>query len=117
MANVSIEGQLQRFLHVTSERATILASNMANVDTPGYRTKDLDFSHELSRAMAQPGGGIDSPRLQQVDGLLERPDGNNVDIDRESLALAETQLQYQAGTQLLKSRFHELLQAINGGGS
>lgn len=117
MGNVSVEGQLQSFLHLTSQRATAIASNIANVDTPGYRTRDLDFSTEMSRALAHPECTPEHPRLEQVQGLLERPDGNNVDIDRESLALAETQLQYQAGTQLLKSRFHELLQAINGGGS
>ena len=50
-----------------------------------------------------------------VKGLLERPDGNNVNLDRESLLLAQTQLQYQMGIQLVKSQFHQLLSAINGG--
>jgi flagellar basal-body rod protein FlgB len=105
--------QLENYLAVTDQRATVIASNMANVDTPGYRTKDIDFQHELSRAMSAPDGN--SPRLavKDVSGLLERPDGNNVDVDRESLNFSETQLQYQMGTQLVKDRFHELLVAIN----
>jgi flagellar basal-body rod protein FlgB len=52
--------------------------------------------------------------MHDVQGLLERPDGNNVDIDRESLQLSEAQLQYQIGTQVMKDRFHQLLSAING---
>jgi flagellar basal-body rod protein FlgB len=92
---------------------------MANVDTPGYRTKDLNFQHEMARATAlTAAGGSDAvlmPVVQQVQGLLERPDGNNVSLDREGLLLAQTQLQYQVGVQLVKSHFHELLTAISGG--
>ena len=120
MANISATAQLEGLLQVARERATVIASNMANVDTPGYHTKDLDFSQELSRATAaaeQPGTFAGTPQTTEVKGLLERPDGNNVDVDRESMLLAQTQLQYQAGTQLLKQQFHNLLLAINGSGS
>jgi flagellar basal-body rod protein FlgB len=50
-----------------------------------------------------------------VEGLPERPDGNNVNVDRESMLLAQTQLQYQMGVQLIKSEFHRLLTAIKDG--
>jgi flagellar basal-body rod protein FlgB len=52
------------------------------------------------------------PASMEVDGLPERPDGNNVNIDRESMLLSETQLQYQMGVELVKSEFHTLLSAI-----
>jgi flagellar basal-body rod protein FlgB len=121
MADASMIGQLQSFLQVTNERATVIASNMANVDTPGFKARDIDFSAEMQRVMSSSDPATqsvsNSPNLQQVQGLVERPDGNNVDVDRESMSLAETQLQYQAGTQLLKQRFHQLLLAINGNGS
>jgi flagellar basal-body rod protein FlgB len=52
------------------------------------------------------------PASQEEVGLPERPDGNNVDVDRESLMLSQTQLQYQLGVQLVKSQFHTLLTAI-----
>jgi flagellar basal-body rod protein FlgB len=55
------------------------------------------------------------PATVDVDGLPERPDGNNVNIDRESLLLGQTQLQYQMGVQLIKSEFHRLLTAIKEG--
>jgi len=50
-----------------------------------------------------------------VEGLPERPDGNNVNIDRESMLLGQTQLQYQMGVQLIKAEFHRLLTAIKEG--
>lgn len=109
-----ILAQLESYLSLTNKRETVIASNMANVDTPGYRTKDIDFQHELTRAMQTREESTRRVPLQNVNGLLERPDGNNVDIDRESLKLSQVQLQYQAGTQLIKDRFHELLTAING---
>lgn len=120
MAEISVLGQLEGFLQVAQKRSAVIAANMANVDTPGYHTKDLDFSRELARASGaadKPGAKNSAPRLADVNGLLERPDGNNVDVDRESMLLAQTQLQYQAGTQLLKSQFHNLLMAINSTGS
>jgi flagellar basal-body rod protein FlgB len=114
VANISLLSQLEDYLSLTNQRETVIASNMANVDTPGYRTKDIDFQDELQRAMSAPDGS--SPRMaaQEVTGLLERPDGNNVDIDREAMKLSEVQLQYQMGTQLVKDRFHQILTAING---
>ena len=108
-------GTLERFLDVTSERHKLVVSNMANVDTPGYHTKDLDFRNELMRAI--PAGEENVlPVSHSVPGLLERPDGNNVSLDREGLLLAETQLQDGLGIQLLQHEFHNLLSAINEGG-
>jgi flagellar basal-body rod protein FlgB len=96
---------------------------MANVDTPGYHTRDINFEGELNKAMSgvltQSGNGTGgaqiSPAVQEVQGLLERPDGNNVDLDREGLLMSETQLQYQVGIQLIKHQFHQILSAISGG--
>jgi flagellar basal-body rod protein FlgB len=56
-----------------------------------------------------------NPVVQEVPGLLERPDGNNVNLDREGLLMAETQLRYQIGVQLIKHQFHQILSAITGG--
>jgi flagellar basal-body rod protein FlgB len=106
---------LERFLTITSDREQTIAGNMANVDTPGYHTRDVNFKQAMSMANFENDGPELTPAVSQVQGLLERPDGNNVDIDRESLLLAQTQLQYQMGVQLVKLNFHELLSAINGG--
>ena len=109
---------LEKALDVTSQRHKLVVANMANIDTPGYRTKDLDFRSELRRAVADGTMGQETflPVARSVPGLLERPDGNNVSLDREGLLLAETQMQFGLGIQMLQHQFHQLLSAINEGG-
>jgi flagellar basal-body rod protein FlgB len=106
---------LQGYLKVVTERQQMIVSNMANVDTPGYHTKDLDFQ----TAMRQVMDGNDSVHMElasmELQGLPERPDGNNVNIDRESLMLSQTQLQFQLGIQLVKREFNNALTAIKEG--
>jgi len=108
-------GMLERFLDVTSQRHKLVTLNMANVDTPGYRTKDLNFRAELTRLISNGQENL-APITRPVPGLVERPDRNNVSLDRESILLAETQMQYGLGVQLLQHEFHNLLSAINEGG-
>ena len=106
---------LSRFLDLASMRQTLVSTNLANVDTPGYHTRDIDFRGELQRAM--DGGADDgmSPFVMPVRGLIARPDGNNVSVDRESLLLAETQLQFRAATAILRTEFAEINTAIKEG--
>ena len=121
--DVNLLSTLENFLRLTTSRQQAITANMANIDTPGYRTRDIDFEGELRKATAaslnetqfEGGQAQLNPALQEVSGLMERPDGNNVNIDRESLLLAQTQLQYQIGIQLVKHHFHGLMSAINGG--
>ena len=54
-----------------------------------------------------------SPKTGEVDGLLERPDGNNVSMDRESLVMAQAQLQFRTGVELLKREFTRISDAIH----
>jgi flagellar basal-body rod protein FlgB len=122
---------LSQFLDVNVARVKLITSNLANIDTPGYRTRDLDFRAELRRAGAEAAGSDGknlsyasysyapsyTPVARPVRGLLERPDGNNVSVERESLLLAETQMKFNLGVQLLKAEFHGIAQAINSGGT
>jgi flagellar basal-body rod protein FlgB len=108
---------LQRYLDLASMRQTLVATNLANVDTPGYHSRDIDFRAELQRVL---NGGADdgmSPYVMPVRGLLARPDGNNVNVDRESMLLAETQLQFKAATAILRAEFAQINTAIKEGGS
>jgi flagellar basal-body rod protein FlgB len=124
MPTIPLISTLESYLKLTSSREQAISSNMANVDTPGYRTRDINFQGELSKAMngilnESAGGGQSmqlTPVVQEVKGLMERPDGNNVNLDREGLLMSQTQLQYQIGVQLVKHQFHQLLSAISGGG-
>jgi flagellar basal-body rod protein FlgB len=124
MPTTPLISTLESYLKLTSSREQAISANMANVDTPGYHTRDIDFQGELSRAMngvlSQSGDSTETaqlnPAVQEVPGLMERPDGNNVNLDREGLLMSQTQLQYQIGVQLVKHQFHQILSAINGGG-
>jgi len=125
MIETSMTNALGRFLDVDVARYKLVTTNLANIDTPGYRTRDLDFRSELRRAAAEKNGleigHINSasfePVAHPVRGLMERPDGNNVSVERESLLLAEAQMKFNLGVQLLKDQFHTISLAINSGGT
>ena len=104
---------LERALDLVAYRQKLIAGNMANIDTPGYRTRDIDFRQELARQL-QSGEAI-TPNVQEVRNLMERPDGNNVSIERESMAMAETQLQFREASQLLRREFRLIRLAIGQG--
>ncbi len=106
---------LSRFLDVNVFRGGLIISNMANVDTPGYRTRDIGFEQELARAGDDLSYAAFAPAVRAVRGLPLRPDGNNVSLEREGLLLAETQIRFNAGVQLLRDYFKTLLSAIHEG--
>ncbi len=104
---------MERFVQMTAQREQVVAANMANVDTPGYHAKDVSFAQTLLRASDND---AELPvQVRDEQGLMDRPDGNNVDLDREGLLLAKAQMQYGMGIQLIKDQFHQELSAINGG--
>jgi flagellar basal-body rod protein FlgB len=106
---------LERFLDVSVLRHSLISSNLANIDTPGYRTHDIDFAAEMRRAEGSLQYANFTPVVRQVEGLLERPDGNNVSLERESMLLSRTQLGFNTAVQLLRTEFQQLSLAINGG--
>jgi flagellar basal-body rod protein FlgB len=112
-----MDDALGRYLDLTSQQMQVTASNMANVDTPGYKTQGFDFDQEFVRQLNDTAGetglaGSQAP-VQDVDGLVARPDGNNVSMDREGLQLAKAQMQFKLGTQLLKGDFSTVMSAIH----
>jgi flagellar basal-body rod protein FlgB len=106
---------LERFLDVNAMRQTIVTTNVANVDTPGYRARDVDFRGELARALNGEDISLTSPFVVPVRGLVARPDGNNVSADREAMLLAEVQLQFKTATSILRAKFAQLSTAIREG--
>lgn len=108
----ALSDALGRYLDLASQEMKLTAGNMANVDTPGYKTQGFDFEQEFAHALqGQPGRGAGD-----VDGLISRPDGNNVSMDREAMQLAKTQLQFRAGVELLKREFTRVSDAIHSEG-
>jgi flagellar basal-body rod protein FlgB len=109
---------LARFLDVSAFRTQLITSNMANIDTPNFRTRDINFLQELERAQGPDLEYADfTPAVHEVQGLASRPDGNNVSLEREGLLLAETQLRFQVGVRVLQAEFHRILSAIREGSS
>jgi flagellar basal-body rod protein FlgB len=122
-----LSDELGKYLDLSNAELKLTAQNMANVDTPGYRTVGFDFAGEMEGAMhevlatrkREMEGDRDnemstsSPQVDLVDGLIERPDGNNVSMDREGLKMAEEQLKFRTGVALLKSEFSSILDAIH----
>jgi flagellar basal-body rod protein FlgB len=106
---------LSRFLDINATRHQAIVSNLANIDTPHYHTRDVDFRQEMERASNGLSYASVNPAMHEVRGLMERPDGNNVSVERESLLLAETQLRFQTGVALVRSEFRRVNMAINEG--
>ena len=110
-----LSDQIARYLDLTTSEAKLTAANMANIDTPGYRAVGMDFEAEMRGAMAEVEQG-QMPRQVQVrpvDGLIARPDGNNVSMDREGLNLAEAQLKFKTGVALLREEYQKVMNAIH----
>jgi flagellar basal-body rod protein FlgB len=143
--------ELARYMDLSALELKVTAQNMANIDTPGYRTMGFNFAaamqqsvegmeqrrieqeraiaaaHGLtgdgsdrafaamdaaSAAAAPPIGG-DPVALHRVGGLLERPDGNDVSVDREGMNMAKAQLQFNIGMELLRQEYTRVMDAIH----
>lgn len=99
-------------MDLISMRQKLVASNIANADTPGYHTRDLDFQSSLESALT--GGPL---RVGEVPGLPTKNDGNNVDLDREARLLAENALRFNIASTLMRSQLNRVKEAIQGGKS
>jgi len=107
--------QLAHYLDLATSEAKLTAANMANIDTPGYRAMGMDFEAEMREAIDSEDMGRPTRqvKLKPVDGLIARPDGNNVSMDREGLNLAEAQLKFKTGVALLHLEYQRVLNAIH----
>jgi flagellar basal-body rod protein FlgB len=121
-------------LDVRARRTELIANNLANADTPGYKARDIDFRQAMARAAGdkttqgvhlsttQAGhiGGADSadaatsPDLKFRTPLAPALDGNTVDTQLEQSAFAENAVRYQATLTFLNNKFRGLLTAIMG---
>jgi flagellar basal-body rod protein FlgB len=104
--------RLERYMDLLSARQKLVASNIANAETPGYKTKDFDFQAEF-RSLIEGG----APRVIEVEGLKVNNDGNNVSLDREARLLAENGLRFSAVSNLLRAQIRTVKSAIQEGRS
>lgn len=108
---------LAKALDLRSQNQNIIASNIANADTPGYQAQELSFEKAMGKALesnddvAQVRGEIHN----QINNVV-REDGNTVDRDAEMVNLAQNQLLFDAAADLVKKKLALLKYSINDGG-
>ncbi|MBV7314771.1 flagellar basal body rod protein FlgB [Shewanella sp. NIFS-20-20] len=122
-------GVHQHTLGVRAQRAEVIASNIANADTPGYKAKDVDFSMAMQSAMGKQSGLSMSqshekhfdlqakmaPEVKfRVPNQADTGDGNTVDIQQEQTAFMQNALEYQMSLGFLDSKFAGLKKALKG---
>ncbi|MDR0805358.1 MAG: flagellar basal body rod protein FlgB [Enterobacteriaceae bacterium] len=125
----------QQALHLLTKRQDILASNIANADTPRYLARDIDFTQQLKDATErmQPANGSLTLRLtssQHIAGIAsmtgepqllyrvpDQPsaDGNTVDMDRERVNFADNNMKYQSSLTFLTSQIKNMMSVISQG--
>lgn len=111
------------------QRQAVAAGNLANLDTPGFRTREARFADTLTRELGEDallrtnarhlGGGdaavSEGPQVAEAGGLASRRDGNNVQLDRELLALTRAAGDFSAAQTALAAKFRLVRYAINEG--
>lgn len=109
---------IRNLLDATAARQRVTSQNIANVNTPGYKAREVNFEDQLARALARPGdsnGILDlAPEVRFQDGLVERLDGNNVDIDRELGRSQKNTLLHNTYVRILSTKINTLRSAISG---
>ncbi len=128
-----------RALELRADRQRVLASNIANADTPGYQARDMDFRAALGQAVSTAGAAStataglaasDRRHLAPLPGSQtgvneattlkyrkpEQPslDGNTVDLDRERANFADNALRYEASLRFINGNVRQILSAIRG---
>lgn len=116
-----------------SARMQTLSNNLSNINTPGYKRKDVSFEAMLDAAQGDAGDNLPmlrtDPRHLSLDGgdgqpgpvittdssTSMRADGNNVDVDAEASRLASAEIYYMGAAQMLQGQFSTLKYVITGG--
>lgn len=121
-------------LKIRAQRTELIANNLANADTPGFRARDIDFRSALAAVQGGSGGvqlattsarhmgaadaagaaGVPPGELRYRVPLAPSLDGNTVEVQLEQAAFAENAVRYQATLTFLNQRFRGLLTAITG---
>jgi flagellar basal-body rod protein FlgB len=127
ISDIAVLAALRRQLSVAATRQSVSAGNLANLDTPGFKTRELKFSDELEKQLGgeltlaatnlrhlsvAPVGNSDT---QDADGLPERRDGNNVQLDRELLSMTTAAGDFAKAQTALAAKFRLVRYAINEG--
>lgn len=111
MAGDSLFGVHGAALEVRAQRMGVLASNIANASTPGFKARDIDFRQALSSA--ETGKDMSAAARYRVP-LQTTLDGNTVELSQEQTAFAENAIQYQTTLSFLNGRISQITRALRG---
>ena len=126
----SIMAALGRQMTRAVERQAVAAGNLANLDTPGYRTQEVKFDDALLEQLTDPAGNTtiaatnprhfgagaqsaDTAQATDAEGLQSRRDGNNVQLDRELLGMTQATIDFNTAQTVLAAKFRLVRYAIN----
>ena len=128
ISDAAITAALGRQMTQAVARQSMAAGNLANLDTPGYRTKDVQFADVLDGELSAgvitttsaghigpPAGSAAPPQASEAAGLAPRRDGNNVQLDRELLGMTRAAGDFNAAQTVLAAKFRLVRYAINEG--
>ena len=107
-------------LALREQRLQVLASNLANADTPGFQARDLDFGSALQAALVPAAGDGDALQAAAAQATYARPgaqpsmDGTTVDTQREQATYAQAALEYRASMAFVESKVRTMLTALTG---
>ncbi|ALV06264.1 flagellar basal body rod protein FlgB [Roseateles depolymerans] len=106
-------------LTLRAERQRLLASNIANADTPGYQSRDLDFAKALREATSPAAETSNQTLTQRTQGVLQNSltamtsmDSNTVDMDRERASFADNTVKYEASLRFINGSVRTLMDAM-----
>ena len=127
ISDAALLNALRRQMTIATARELAATSNLANVNTPGYKTRDVPFAQALDRQLHDLAPATTDPKhlgaadhsaaapTAMVDDLPERRDGNNVQIDRELLSMSNAASDFAAAQTVLAAKFRLVRYAINEG--
>lgn len=107
---------LTRFMDVSALRHQVIANNIANVNTPEFRTLIVDFEQSAERSLASGTAELQriQPELRADPNAIERSDGNTVDVDQEMARLHKNDLMFRTYAQVLATQLNMMRSAIAG---
>lgn len=121
ISDSAIMAALGRQMTQAVQKQAVAAGNLANLDTPNYKTREISFGDlldgEIEKLALSTGDGVQitTPETSEVEGLDARRDGNNVQLDRELLAMGRANGDFSAAQTALSAKFRLIRFAINEG--
>ena len=124
ITDASLLAAIGRHMNQAVARQSVAASNLANVDTPGYKAREVSFADELEGQLAPiaktspkhlSGGFVDASGTRETTSAKARRDGNTVELDQEILNMSRAAGSFTAAQTALSAKFRLVRYALNEG--